>query len=63
MPQERRILHLQALSLNTEEREIVMDSVALILTALGRSWQYREMFSAVTIGRGCYWQLEGRGQG
>ena len=40
-----------------------MDSIALILTALGRSWQYREMFSAVTIGGGCHWQLVGRGQG
>ena len=40
-----------------------MNSIALILTALGRSWQYREMSSAATVGGGCYWQLVGRGQG
>lgn len=53
MAQERKILHLQAISLNAEEKETVMDYVALILTTLGRSWQYREMLSADTIGGGC----------
>ena len=61
MAQERKILQLQAISLNAEEKETVMDSIALILTTLGRSWQYRETLSAVTIRGGAV--LVGRGQG
>ena len=37
--QERKILQGQAVSLNTEDKEIVMDSIAVILTALRRHWQ------------------------
>lgn len=60
MAQERKILQLQAISLNDEEKETVMDSIALILTTLGRSWQYPDKLSAVTVGGAV---LVGSGQG